>query len=358
MTNSVPETALITGTGRYLPGEPIGSDQLSRAMPALPIDMFHQYFGVDTRHYVIEPSTGERRKITTENGDVVELTTTEMGAQAALVALKSAGLRPEDVDAIVTNSTTPDGMLPPFALQLQRRLNIAQSQLLDVRGGCSASIQALNVAQMLVATGKARNVLIVSSECTSQYYLKNLREMEEPRFNDVVNGLLFADGASAVVVEASSVAKSRNQEGITIGYTGTQSCFADLKAGFSLHTKPNGRIETRHNHKAISATLPKVVARGYEELSNQTGRGPGEFDVTIIPQVNRSMVDLVSGAGSSPEELGICYYGNETGNIPAAAMFMALDFARERKRIKPGDKIGILSIETTSWNYAVAELAA
>ncbi|MCX7560540.1 3-oxoacyl-ACP synthase III family protein [Sulfitobacter sp. F26204] len=358
MIRPVPETALITGTGRYLPGEPVGSDQLSQAMPTLPIDMFHQYFGVDTRHYVLDPATGARRKVTAENGDEVELTTTEMGALAALVALKSAGLVAQDVDAIITNSTTPDGMLPPFALQLQRRLNIENAQLLDVRGGCSASIQALNVAQMLVATGKARNVLIVSSECTSQYYLKKLREMEEPRFNDVVNGLLFADGASAVVVEASSVAKERDKDGFIIGYSGTQSCFADHKAGFSLHTKSDGRIETRHNHKAISATLPMVVARGYEELSKHTGRGPGEFDVTIIPQVNKSMVDLVSDAGSSPEELGFCYYGNETGNIPAAAMFMALDFARERGRIKPGDKIGILSIETTSWNYAVAELAA
>ena len=358
MSALAPEIATITGTGRYLPGEPIGSDQLSRAMPGLPVEMFHQYFGVNTRHYVIDPFTGERRRIVTETGKEVALTTTEMGAQAALAALASAGLGADDVDAIVTNSTTPDGMLPPFALQLQRRLNIAQSQLLDLRGGCSASIQALNVAQMLVASGKARRVLIVSSECTSQHYLAALRKMEEPRFNDVVNGLLFADGAAAVVVEAQSSARARGQDGIRIDYTGTQSCFADLKAGFALHTKADGHIDTRHDHRAISATLPKVVARGYADLEEHTGRGAGGFDLTIIPQVNKSMIDLVAGSGASLEDMGFCYYGHETGNIPAAAMFMALDFARERGRIHPGDRIGVVSIETTSWNYAVAALAA
>ncbi len=93
-------------------------------------------------------------------------------------------------------------------------------------------------------------------------------------------------------------------------------------------------------------------------MKNATGKGPGEFDVTIIPQVNQSMIELVSHNGKSSLDLGFCYYGNETGNIPAAAMFMALDFAKERGRIKPGANIGILSIETTSWNYAVAALQA
>jgi 3-oxoacyl-[acyl-carrier-protein] synthase-3 len=358
MFDAVPEVAKITGTGHYLPGEPITSDDLSRSMPDLSIDLFHQYFGVDSRHYVIDHATGERAKITTELGTEVKLGTTEMGAQAAMRAISDAGLAVEDVDAIITNSTTPEGLLPPFALQLQRRLGIPITQLLDLRGGCSASIQALNIAALLVASGRAKNVLIVSSECTSQYYLKRLQEMKNPRFNDVVNGLLFADGASAVLVEADSLAQSRGKNGMAVTYTGTQSCFADITAGFALHTRAEGTIETRHNHKAISATLPKVVERGYSELKNATGKGPGEFDVTIIPQVNQSMIELVSHDGNSSLDLGFCYYGNETGNIPAAAMFMALDIAKERGRIKPGANIGILSIETTSWNYAVAALQA
>lgn len=358
MFDTVPETVKITGTGHYLPGEPITSEDLSRSMPDLSVEMFHKYFGVDARHYVIDHATGERSKITNEQGIQVELGTTEMGAQAALNAIADAGLAIADVDAIITNSTTPEGLLPPFALQLQRRLGIPTTQLLDLRGGCSASIQALNIAALLVASGRAKNVLIVSSECTSQFYLKRLREMKNPRFNDVVNGLLFADGASAVLVEANTQAQTRKVAGMEISYTGTQSCFADLTAGFALHTRADGSIETRHNHKAISATLPKVVERGYNELKNATGKGPGEFDVTIIPQVNQSMIELVSHNGKSSLDLGFCYYGNETGNIPAAAMFMALDFAKERGRIKPGANIGILSIETTSWNYAVAALQA
>lgn len=356
--NTGPQTALITGTGRYLPGEPIDSGRLSRAMPGLPVDIFHQYFGVDTRHYAVDPESGENRTITAEDGSEIPLSTTEMGAQAAIAAIAKSGIDASEIDAVITNSTTPDGLLPPFALLIQRRLNIGEAQLLDLRGGCSASIQALNVATMLIESGRARAVLIVSSEFTSQYYFRRLRDMKDPHFNDVVNGLLFADGAGAIVVESRDRCEARGKDGYAVTYSGTKSCFAADRAGFSLVNKASGGVETKHDHRAIRNTLPKVVERGYSELTGATGKGPADFDVTIIPQVNQSMIQLVSGEGMDPEKMGFCYYGRETGNIPAAAMFMALDIATERGRIEPGDDIGILSIETTSWNYAVASLHA
>jgi 3-oxoacyl-[acyl-carrier-protein] synthase-3 len=327
-------------------------------MPGLPVDLFRQYFGVETRHYVIEPQTGERRHVVGKDGALVPLTTTEMGAQAALAAIKRAGVAVRDIDAIITNSTTPDSSLPPFALLLQRRLDIGDAQLLDLRGGCSASIQALNVATMLVESGRARSVLIVSSECTSQYYLKALLNQASPHYSDVVNGLLFADGASAVMVESEECCRARGRGGLTISYTATKSCFAGERAGFALYNRDGGGIDTRHDHRAIRKTLPQVVGRAYEDLFNGTGQGPKSFDVTIIPQVNQSMIDLVTDNGSGLPKEVFCYYGNETGNIPAAAMFMALDIAQERGRIKPGHSIGVLSVETTSWNYAVAALKA
>jgi 3-oxoacyl-[acyl-carrier-protein] synthase III len=50
------------------------------------------------------------------------------------------------------------------------------------------------------------------------------------------------------------------------------------------------------------------------------------------------------------------YIGHETGNVPAAGMMMALDMARRRNRLPPRGNIGVLSVETTSWMFAVAEL--
>ena len=356
--NSQSRTAKITGTGRYLPGDPIDSERLSSIMPGRPVDLFEKYFGVKTRHYVLDPQSGERQKILCRDGELRPLTTAEMGVQASHRALEDAGLGTDDIDAIITNSTTPDGLLPPLTLRIQQRLNIAETQLLDLRGGCSAAIQGLNLATMLVESGRARRVLVVSSECTSPHYFKKLREMNDPQFNDVVNGLLFADGASAVVVEDSEDAAARAIAGLQINFTATKSCFSERKPGFSIKNLSSGGIETSHDHRAIRKTLPMAVERGFGELRQGTGFHRQDFDVLIIPQVNQSMLDIVAEDKNAPVPKGLCYFGHETGNVPAAAMFMALDTAKERGRIEPGDRIGILSIETTSWNFAVASLQA
>lgn len=349
--------AEITGTGRYLPGPPIDSAAIEAAMPDLPVALFESYFGVRTRHYAIDLATGERSLVRNEKGEAVPLGTTEMAVHAARQALERAGLTAGDIDVVITNSTTPDSMLPPLALLVQQRLGIPEAQLLDLRGGCSAAIQGANVANMLIAGGHARAALVVSAECTSPFYLCPLREGRQHDFADAVNGLLFADGAAAIVMQAGDPSDKRQALGIRVDCSTTRSCFPSDKPGFAL-TAATGdtKIMTRHDHRAIRRTLPQVVARAFTDLQNISGRNIADFDVMIIPQVNRSMLEIVAGEGADLAGMGFCYYGDETGNVPAAAMFMALDMARERGRIHPGDRVGIVSIETTSWNYAVAAL--
>jgi 3-oxoacyl-[acyl-carrier-protein] synthase-3 len=349
--------AEITGTGRFLPGPPIDSAALEAAMPDLPIALFERYFGVKKRHYVIDLATGERRPSPNSDGAGAPLGTTEMAVGAARRALERAKLAPSDIDLVITNSTTPDSMLPPLALLVQQRLGIGDAQLLDLRGGCSAAIQAANVANMLIEGGHARAALVVSAECTSPFYLRRLLEKREHAFEDVINGLLFADGAGAIAMQARTAGASGGEPGIGIACSATRSCFSTSRAGFALTGAIGaGGIETRHDHRAIRKTLPRVVERAFAHLRDLSGRDIADYDVMIIPQVNRSMINIVAGEGADLADLGFCYYGDETGNVPAAAMFMALDMARERGRIGPGDHIGVVSIETTSWNYAIAAL--
>ena len=153
-----PAVAKITGSGSFLPGQPVDSSQIATLRPDLPVQLFEQYFGVKSRHYAIDPKTREHRFIANENGEFVNLNTTEMAAQATLKALAEAGLEVNDIDCIVGNSTTPEKTLPTFSVMLQRRLKLKEAQLYDVRGGCSASMQALNTAVMLIETGRARRV--------------------------------------------------------------------------------------------------------------------------------------------------------------------------------------------------------
>jgi 3-oxoacyl-[acyl-carrier-protein] synthase-3 len=285
-----------------MPGSPIDSVALEAAVPDLPIALFERYFGVKERRYVIDLATGQRRPSPNHDSAGAALGTTEIAVCAARRALERAKLAPSDIDLIITNSTTPDSMLPPLALLVQQRLGIGDAQLLDLTGGCSAAIQAANVARMLIERGHAHAALVVSAECTSPFYLRRLLEKRERVFDDVINGLLLADGAGTIAMQARPAGASGGEPGIGIARSATHSCFSTSRVGFAL-----------------------------------TGA-------------------IGAGEGANLADLGFCWCGEETGNVPATAMFMALDMARERGRIGPGDPIGVVSIETTSWNYAIAKL--
>jgi 3-oxoacyl-[acyl-carrier-protein] synthase-3 len=328
---------------------------LADQWPEIPVNTAMRYFGVEHRHLVIDPRTGERGTVQVK-GVEVPLGTTEMAAQASLGAMDSAGVAVEEVDLVITNSTTPDAALPPVTLLLQRRLGFGSVQMFDLRGGCAAGIQGLAIAAMMVGSGQARTVLLVGSECTSPFYFRKLQMVPKTAsMNDVLNGLLFADGAGALVIQDAGAAHPEAECALRVGYSGTRSCFPEEKVGFELHQQPGGGMVTRHDHRAIRRTLPRVVARAYEELARFGAINPGGYDLVIVPQVNRSMIQIVNGRTESMDDR-LFYIGHETGNVPAAGMMMALDMARRRNRLPPRGNIGVLSVETTSWMFAVAEL--
>jgi 3-oxoacyl-[acyl-carrier-protein] synthase III len=349
-------TVLITGTGHYLPGEPVETEMLADQWPDIPVLTAMRYFGVEKRHLVIDPRTGERGTIHVK-GLEVPLGTTEMAAQASMEAMASAGITVDEVDLVITNSTTPDAALPPITLLLQRRLGFGAVQMIDLRGGCAAGIQGFAIATMMVRSGQAKTVLLAGSECTSPFYFRKLQMVKRAAsMDDVLNGLLFADGAGAIVLQDASAAHAEAECALRVGYSGSRSCFPEEKVGFELHQEVGGSVETRHDHRAIRRTLPKVVARAYEELAHFGSSYAGGYDLVIIPQVNRSMIEIVTDKVDGTDERRF-YIGHETGNVPAAGMMMALDIARQRKRLPRRGSIAVLSVETTSWMFAVAELS-
>lgn len=310
-----------------------------------------EYFGVRTRHFVVNPATGERRE--------PELGTTEMSARAGELAMAAAGVTAADIDLLITNSSTPDTRLPPLTHSVQRRLGLKSVQVLDLRGGCAAGVQVLALARMFVAAGMSRCALVCSAECTSPYYYSLLLDKRRRERAELLNGLLFADGAGACVVTSENPQKA----GFRLGYVRSQSSFSDRDLGYELHGR-EGFVTTRHNHKAIRRTLPDVVSAAFKDLHTGSIHNGATFDTVLVPQVNRSMIDMVvaepdteTGGPSKFQLPNAFYIGEEIGNVPAAALPMALDIAVHRGVVRPGQsRVGMIALETTSWAYAVAEL--
>ena len=170
--------SLILGTGRALPSRVVTNDDLAALM--------------DTSDDWIRARTGIQERRWIEAGDAG----VGLGKQAALEALAMAGLAPEELDAIVYATSTPDRFTPGNGVYLQRELGITTTiPAIDLRMQCAGFIYALSIADGYIRTESFRRILVVGQEIQST----RMDLSTAGRHTAVI----FADGAGAVVLGAT-----------------------------------------------------------------------------------------------------------------------------------------------------------
>jgi 3-oxoacyl-[acyl-carrier-protein] synthase-3 len=92
--------------------------------------------GLDTTDEWIQKRTGvvERRIADPD------ITTADLGYEASLKALETAGLTAQDIDLIIVATITPDTCCPSAANWLQAKLDAPQAVTFDVTAACSGFI--------------------------------------------------------------------------------------------------------------------------------------------------------------------------------------------------------------------------
>lgn len=136
--------------------------------------------------YARDPFRGSvERRVMPDN-----MTTSEMEAIAAREALARAGVSPDQVDAILTQTPAPEYMLLNGACVTHHLLGLPQRCLaMGTESACNAFAAHVAIARGLIASGQARYVLSVHSSAMTRI----MRE-EEP------DSAWWGDGASAVLI--------------------------------------------------------------------------------------------------------------------------------------------------------------
>ena len=108
----------IVGIGHYSPDNCISNDYLASI--------------VDTSDEWIVKRTGiKTRNLSQGEGS------SELGAKAALNALKNSGCSPEEIDLIIVATTTPDSFTPSSACRIQGMLGCINAAAFDISAACS-----------------------------------------------------------------------------------------------------------------------------------------------------------------------------------------------------------------------------
>lgn len=310
--------AFISGTGRSLPSQIVSNKDLEKI--------------VDTTDDWIVSRTGisERRKAGPD-----EFTST-FATAAARQAIERAGITAADLDLIICATVCPDQALPSTAVLIQSQLGARKAAAFDLVAACSGFVYGLTVARQFIATGAARNVLVIGVEVLSRYV----------DYTDRATCVLFGDGAGAAVIQRSED-PDRGILSTRIQSDGDYAPVLFVPGGGTRQPASHESVDSRqHFIKMKGNELFKVAVRSMEDICRQIldeqGITAEQIDLLVPHQANQRITDAVAERLNVPSEK---VYSNiaRTGNTSAASIPICIDELVESGRLKPGMTVMLTS---------------
>ena len=301
----------ITGTGSYLPPRRVTNADLVAELAQS---------GIQTSDEWIVERTGIRAR----HFAAPDVTSGDLGLEAARKALEAAGCEPQDIDLIIVATSTPDMVFPSVACILQNKLGANGCPAFDVQAVCSGFVYALTVADAMIQTGAAKRALVVGAEVFSRIL----------DFKDRTTCVLFGDGAGAVVLEASDtpgiLASDLHADGQYVGIL----CVPGNVSGGEVLGDPLLKMDGQAVFKLAVGVLEKA-ARATLAKANLTD---ADIDWLIPHQANiRIMQSTVKKLKLSMDKVVVTV--DQHGNTSAASIPLALDHAVRTGQVKKGETL-------------------
>jgi 3-oxoacyl-[acyl-carrier-protein] synthase-3 len=301
----------ITGTGSYLPPRRLTNAELAADLATR---------GVETSDEWIVERTGIRAR----HFAAPDVTSSDLGVEAAKNALQAAGLQASDIDLIIVATSTPDMVFPSAACILQNKLGIAGCAAFDVQAVCSGFVYALTVADAMIRTGSASKALVIGAEVFSRIL----------DFSDRTTCVLFGDGAGAVVLEASEtpgiLASDLHADGKHVGIL----CVPGNVSGGQILGDPLLKMDGQAVFKLAVGVL-ESAARATLAKANMTD---ADIDWLIPHQANIRIMQSTAKKLKMPLEKLVVTV-DQHGNTSAASIPLALDTAVRSGKIQKGDTL-------------------
>jgi 3-oxoacyl-[acyl-carrier-protein] synthase-3 len=311
MTLPLPRYSRITGTGSFLPSRRVTNAQLAEELAQRGVETSDEWIvartGIHARHFAAP-----------------EVTSSDLGFEAAKHALEAAGRSAADIDLIIVATSTPDMIFPSSACLIQQKLGVHGCPAFDLQAVCSGFVYALTVADSMIRTGAATKALVIGAEVFSRILY----------FNDRTTCVLFGDGAGAVVLEASDqpglLASELHADGRHVGIL----CTPGTVAGGKVLGDPLLKMDGQAVFKLAVGVLEDVA----RSVLAKAGRQDADIDWLIPHQANIRIMQGTAKKLKLPLEKLIVTV-DEHGNTSAASIPLALDHAVRTGRIKQGDTV-------------------
>jgi len=305
--------AAFRSIGAYVPNKVLTNKELSTM--------------VDTTDEWITKRTGIKERHIASKDE----TTSDMGVEAAKLAIQRSGIAKEDIDMIICATISPDYFcMPSTATTISKKLGLENITAFDISAACTGFVYILSIAKAFIESGMKKNVLIVGAEKLSAI----------TDYTDRGTCILFGDGAGSAVVSATD----DKSEAIIDIHTGADGTYADL-----LMT-PNGGTGSPYDGVEQEAKSCFMQMRGNEtfkvavrtltkdvvEILEENNISSEQIDHFVPHQANYRIIKAVGDALKLTKEqvvVTVEKYGNTSG----ASIPMAINDIYENGSLKKGE---------------------
>ncbi len=288
----------ITGLGMYVPPRVLKNEDLEKFL--------------DTSDEWITTRTGIKERRIAEEWEKAS----DIALPAAKEAIENAGLKPEDIEAVIVATSTPDMIFPSTAAFLADKLGCKNPMAFDISAACSGFIYGLTIASSFIKSKQFKHVLLLGAEVFSHLI----------DWTDRSTAVIFGDGAGAVVVSYAE-----NSSDVL-----SSVMASDGSKWFALHSPVGEKLRMRG--KETFKLAIKSMEKASLEALKKAGVKLEDIKLVIPHQANIRIINALAEKLGLPKEKVFSNI-HKYGNTSAASIPIALYEAYKEGKIKRGDYI-------------------
>ncbi|HEX7038615.1 MAG TPA: 3-oxoacyl-ACP synthase [Trueperaceae bacterium] len=312
----------VTGIGTYLPAGRMSAAELAAAS-GLPEWVVREKLGIESR---VMPGSDDHP--------------TAMGVRAARAALEDAGVRPEDVDVVVSiTEEYKEYAVWTAGIKLAHDVGAVNAYAYDVGQKCGTAVLALKLARDMIAADDGVDTVLVAGG----YRNGDLVDLTDPHVRFMYN---LGAGAAAFVVQRGRghelLGSAFRTDGsfsldVLVPVGGTVAPVTPENAGqFRLRVTDPAGMRERLEAKSMDNFVGVV-----EDAVARSGARLEDVAYVAMLHVKRSAHEALLARLGLPLERSI--YLSGYGHIGQVDQALSLELARQQGLLRPGDLVVLVA---------------
>lgn len=361
----------VLGSGSYLPGEPVATDQVEEVLGRLEglndrlasrLDQFRERLllrsGVKNRHFAIDPQT---RRQTETNASMAE--------KAARRALEAAKMEPSEIDLLIFSSPAPDCLTPPTSALLQERLGIKRCTEIEIHSNCTGVPKGIQIALDMLRQGRYAKALVTYSQLSSIFLRKEFYNTSHVTLEHLTLRWMLSDGAGALVLGKDGQGLVRPEmldayvESVGVGQSpgmtmelGAQPGpdLAHLSTPFLIAIYEAGRHHLWQDVSKVSSQAAELDLLGLKNMLDACHCHADDIAVFILPFPGQHFLldkhrEIARRLLGTDIESRMPFLISEFGYCGGAASLVQFDRMARAGSFKPGDLVIAYVEESSKW---------